>query len=192
MPPPGDLTIPEFLEWAASVDGLWQLRDGEPELMNPPAETHGTIQAEFGRLLGNHLVGAHSRCRVVTNPGVIPRLRSDRNMLVPDIAVTCAPPSRRHELADPVVLIEILSPSNARQTRANIWAFATIPSVRELVLVHSLTIGAEVLRRQPDGTWPEQAELLGADDTLRLDAVGFASPLRDVYRGTVLAENGAE
>lgn len=185
--PPCDLTIPEFLEWAGATDGLWQLRDGEPELMAPPAETHGLIQAEFARLLGNHFAGLGSRCRVATNPGVIPKLRSDRNMLIPDIAVSCAPSTGRHDMADPILLIEILSPSNARQTRANVWAFSTIPSVRELVLVRSTSIAAEVLLRREDGSWPDQAELLGPDSALRLESIGFEAPLPALYRTTALA-----
>ena len=34
-------------------------------------------------------------------------------------------------LADPLLLVEILSPSNEAKTRVNEWAYATIPSVRE-------------------------------------------------------------
>jgi Uma2 family endonuclease len=185
--PPCDLTIPEFLEWADATDGLWQLRDGEPELMAPPSEAHGFIQIEFGRVLGNHLEGLGSRCRVAGNPGVIPKLRSNRNMLIPDLAVTCAPPTSGHEMAEPILLIEILSPSNARQTRANVWAFSTIPSVRELVLVRSTSIAAEVLLRREDGGWPDQAELLGPESTLRLASIGFEAPLRALYRTTALA-----
>lgn len=184
--PPCDLTIPEFLEWAGATEGIWQLRDGEPELMAPAAETHGLIQAVFSSLLIQHLDGIGSRCRVATNPGVIPKLRADRTMLIPDIAVACTPPAGRHEMADPVVLIDILSPSNARQTRANVWAFSTIPTVRELVLVRSTSIAAEVSSRRPDGSWPDQAELLGPDDTMRLEAIGFGAKLRALYLTTVL------
>ena len=59
-------------------------------------------------------------------------------------------------LPDPVVLIEILSPSNEPKTRANIWAYTTIPTVAEIVVLRSTSVAAEVLRRQPDGEWPEQ------------------------------------
>src|SRR5919202_5331926 len=105
--PPSRMTIPEFLEWAEAAGGRWQLRDGEPEMMNPPADAHGSIQSELGRLIGNHLHAQGARCRVVTAPGVIPRVRSDMNMLVPDLGVTCAPPSRDRAMPDPAVLIEI-------------------------------------------------------------------------------------
>ena len=90
--PPRRMTISEFLDWAEDRDGMWQLRDGEPEMMNPPAVTHGAIQAELGGLIRDHLRSRGSPCRVVITPGVVPQLHSDRTMLVPDLAVTCAPP----------------------------------------------------------------------------------------------------
>jgi Uma2 family endonuclease len=185
--PPRRMTIPEFLDWAEDRDGMWQLRDGEPEMMNPPAVPHGEIQGELAGLLRNHLRSQHSPCRVIVTPGVIPHLRSDRNMLVPDLAVSCAPPRAERALSEPVLLVEIMSPSNERQTRANLWAFTTIPSVREILVVSSIAIGAELLRRRPDGTWPEQPEMLTAGDTLALETIGYAGPLAAAYATTHLA-----
>ena len=85
-------------------------------------------------------------------------------------------------LPNPVVLIEILSPSNEAETRANIWAYTTIPTVAEIVVLRSTSVAAEVLRRQPDGEWPQQPEIVGGDGELRLDSIGFAEPLRAAYR----------
>ncbi len=188
--PPRHMTIPEFLAWAEEQDGLWQLRDGEPEVINPPAVPHGEIQGELARLLGNHLRASGLPCRVVVTPGVTPHLRSDRNMLVPDLAVTCAPPRADRALSEPVLLVEIMSPSNERQTRANLWAFTTIPSVREILVISSVTIAAELLRRRPDGTWPEQPDMLGPGDGLVLDSIGYAGPLAAAYATTHLAVPG--
>lgn len=185
--PPGRMTVPEFLDWAAAEDGFWQLRDGEPEAMKPPAVPHGEIQSQLGYLLTAHFRARGIPCRVITTPGVTPRIRSDQNMLVPDLAVTCRPPSDARALHDPVLLIEIVSPSNERQTWANVWAYTTIPSVTEILVIGSLAVRAEVLRRGPDGAWPEQPETLGPTDTLRLESIGFAAPLADAYATTHLA-----
>lgn len=178
------MTVAEFMAWNPG-DGTverWVLRDGEPEMMTPPSGRHGWIQAELARLLGNHLAERGSRCVVATNPGVIPALRSRHNMLSPDIGITCDPDANVHELTRPVVLIELLSPSNESETRANVWAFATLPSVMEIVLIDCVRIAAEVLRRGPDGAWPADPEMLGAEDVLRLPSIGFAEPLRAAYR----------
>lgn len=86
----------------------------------------------------------------------------------------------------PLVLIEILSPTNVSKTRANVRAYQTIPTVAEIAVLHSTAVLAEVLRRTPDGVWPAQPEVVAAGDELRLDSIGFAAPLQDAYRTTNL------
>jgi Uma2 family endonuclease len=181
--PPRPMTVTEFLDWHPDdgSDKLWQLRDGEPEAMAPATERHGTIQLRLSYLLTGHLDRTRPSCRAVGAPGVVPRIGSDMNMLVPDIGITCDPSTNGLALTNPLVLIEILSPSNTVKTRANVWAYTTIPSVTEILLVHTVRIGAELLRRQPDGNWPQRPQLLGPDDELRLDSIGFAAPLRAAY-----------
>lgn len=182
------MTVAEFLAWDPEEPGTrWQLRDGEPEAMAPASDAHGSIQGELARLLGNHLADRNSPCRVVVAPGVVPRVRSTQNFLIPDLGITCSPAQGGTTVPDPVALIEILSPSNERETRANVWAFATIPSVQEIVLVRAAVIAAEIWRRRPDGSWPEQAEIVGSDGTLTLDTIGFSAPLRAAYRTAGIA-----
>jgi Uma2 family endonuclease len=175
--PSRHMTVSEFLDWDSGdwSGAIWQLRDGEPEMMAPASEAHGAIQARLSQLIGVHLDARGSQCRVIVTPGVIPRVRSAENCLVPDLAVTCAPPSGGRTLPEPVIVIEILSPSNETQTRANIWGYTTIPSVIEIVVLHTSVAMAEVLRRGPDGNWPAQPEL-------RLDSIGFEAPLRAAYQ----------
>jgi hypothetical protein len=43
-----------------------------------------------------------------------------------------------------------------------------------------------VLRRTPNGEWPQQPDIIDATGELRLDSIGFISPLRDAYRTTNL------
>jgi Uma2 family endonuclease len=182
--PSPDMTVAEFLEWDSGdrSGALWQLRDGEPEMMAPASDPHGMIQNELGRLIGNHLADRGSPCRVGVAPSVVPRVRSSRNLLVPDLGVTCTSPAGGPTMQDPVVLVEILSPSNARETRANVWAYTSILSVAEIVLVRSTSIAAEVLRRQADRSWPGEPQYIDADGELVLDSIGFRIPLRAAYR----------
>jgi hypothetical protein len=67
-----------------------------------------------------------------------------------------------------------------------VWAYTTIPSVAEILLVRATSVEAELLRRRPDGSWPEQPDIIGADGILRLDSIEFAEPLRSAYRTTAL------
>jgi Uma2 family endonuclease len=184
--PPATMTVEEFLAWDAPGPYRWQLVEGEPRAMAPASRTHGAIQSELGALLRNHLVAQSSLCSVVTTSGLIPRVRSNTNFRIPDLAVTCAGyATEEHALTDPVLVVEILSPSNAAETWSNIWTYTTIPSVREILILRSATIGAEVLRRNPDGTWPERAETIEAGE-LVLDSIAFRCALTDIYRTTRL------
>lgn len=183
------MTLDEFLGWdPGDTSGhRWQLIDGEPVAMAPGSETHGAIQGEIIGLLRNHLIEQRSQCRVIAEPGIVPRVRANRNYRIPDVGVTCATPALGLMVPEPVLLVEILSPSKEAETRANIWAYTTIPSVRELLIVHSTRIEAELLIRRPDGTWPEQPEMLGADVVLTLPSIEFSAPLVALYRTTALA-----
>jgi Uma2 family endonuclease len=186
--PPGRMTVDEFFVWPGDRGKRkLQLVNGEPRAMTPASPTHRTIQATVARLIGLGLLAQGGACRVVTEPGVVPRVKADTNLRVPDIAVTCAPDEASHKsLPDPVLIIEILSPSNELETRENVWAFTTIPSVREILILHSTKIAAELRRRRPDGNWPEQPDEINRDEALALDGVGFQCQLLDVYAQTHL------
>ena len=85
---PSRMTIEEFLDWPGDGSGKkFELVDGEPRAMAPASVSHGIIQANIAGILRSHLIG--SRCYVVVEPGVIPRVRSEANMRVPDLAVSC-------------------------------------------------------------------------------------------------------
>ncbi len=185
---PTRMTVDEFLAWDPGDPSVgWQLIDGEPVAMAPGSDAHGSIQGEIARLLGNHLLERGGPCRIVTEPGVVPRVRADQNYRVPDIAITCAPPSDGLMVPEPVVLIEILSPSNEVDTRANIWAYATIPSVREILAVRSTRIEAELLIRDADGNWPAKPVIIGPGGSVTLPSIGFTTPLAAFYRTTAIA-----
>ena len=83
-------------------------------------------------------------------------------------------------------LCEILSPSSAAETWINVWAYTTITSVQEILVIQSSRIEAELLRRGPDGNWPTDPIPLGPDSTLTLDGLGFTVPLAALYRTTGL------
>ena len=183
---PVQMSVEEFLDWDSGDGLIWQLVDGEPQAMAPAKRTHGALQTELGALIRNHLVTRNSMCSVVTTPGVIPKLRSSHNVRIPDLTVTCSDyQTEEAALTDPVLIIEILSPSNQAETWANVWAYATIPSVQEILVLRSIMVGADLLRRHPDGTWPQEPETI-LDGDLVLESTGFRVPLADVYRTTRL------
>jgi Uma2 family endonuclease len=186
------MTVDEFLDWPGDGSGQkFELIDGELRAMAPASVSHGIIQANVAGILRSHLIG--SRRYVVVEPGVIPRVRSDANMRVPDLAVSCEVDDRGlHALTEPTLVVEILSPRNESATRENVWAYATIPAVREILLIGSTRIAAEMIRCGADGSWPSNPQPIEADATLFLESLDFSCRLAAVYENTHLARAGSE
>jgi Uma2 family endonuclease len=88
-------------------------------------------------------------------------------------------------LSDPVLLIEILSPSNQAKTWTNVWAYTSILSVQEILVLRADRIAAELLRRSPQGEWPDRPIAITAGD-LMLESIGFRVALTDLYARTGL------
>jgi Uma2 family endonuclease len=155
--------------------------------MAPAGTIHAFLQNELGSLIRNRLRENNSGCDVLANPGVIPHMLSAHNVRIPDLGVTCSPLAPgQATLADPVLLIEILSPSNQAQTWSNVWAYTSIPSVGEILVLHSTRMAAELLRRGAEGGWPDEPEHLTEGD-LELASIGFRVALKDLYARTGLA-----
>lgn len=187
-PIPGRMTLDEFLAWdAGDLSGVrWQLVDGEPVAMAPASENHALLQGEIARLIGNHLHTHRPSCRMLIAPGVVPRAQGTRNFRIPDIGVTCSAPTGGPVTEEPVLLVEVLSPSNEAETWTNVWAYSTIPSVVEILIVRATRMEAELLRRLPDGHWPVGPVVLRAGDTLTLDSIGMSAGLAALYATTPL------
>jgi Uma2 family endonuclease len=139
------------------------------------------IQAEAARLIGNHLVEVRPACRLVTEAGIQPKVRANLNVRVPDLAITCGAWNPDDGLLrEPVVVVEILSPSNKAETWANVWSYVTIPSVLEILVLHTADIRADLMRWERDRSWPDNPLSLG--DAVTLESIDFSAPIEAFYR----------
>ncbi|HME27862.1 MAG TPA: Uma2 family endonuclease [Acetobacteraceae bacterium] len=173
------MTVAEFLDWP-TPDGSerWELVEGIPRAMNAPSDRHALIHAEAAWLIRSHLDAARPDCRMGIGSGLHP---NDYNYRIPDLAVACGPAATDSgSLRAPVLVIEILSPSNATDTWRNVALITTIPSVQEILVLESEKIEAVVLRRAPTDSWPRL--LLASGDAVTLESIGFSAPLAAFYR----------
>jgi Uma2 family endonuclease len=180
---PAAMTVAEFLDWNPQDGDRWELIDGTPQAMALASPRHGAIQNEAGRMIGNHLADSRPACRVITEPGIHqPKVRANRNVRVPDLAVTCAEwdPDERL-LQNLVVVVEILSPSNKADTWANVWSYVTIPSVLEILVLHTARPRGSVAPRT-GRRLAGQPSAIGIGDTVTLESVGFTTPRVAFYR----------
>jgi Uma2 family endonuclease len=184
---PDAMTLGEFLVWDAPDGPPWQLVDGEPIAMPPANPSHALIQSRIVRRIEEHLESKATGSLTLSNPGVRLGRHTDSNFRIPDVGVTCSPLIRGDIfMPDPVLLVEILSPSNQRETWWNVWDYTTIPSVREILVVRAAAIGAHLLRRNSDGSWPEVPLPIEGDAVL-LESIGLSLNLPQLYAGTPVA-----
>jgi Uma2 family endonuclease len=168
--------LAEFLEWDDGTDIRYELVGGQPVAIAPATEAHGTGVINLGRQLGNLL---KSPCRVVGEAGILLPNREDTYYQA-DLAVTCAPPLRgAQHVPDPVLVVEVLSPSTAQHDRGTkLFDYREIGSVQEIVLVASETRRVELWRRE-GARWI--VETLIGDAELRLTAIDEPIPLSAIY-----------
>jgi hypothetical protein len=152
----------------------------------PLPDRHASIQAQLAFLLILNAKRGAARYRVATGCGVVPEQWGDRRMRVADVAVTAAAASSEHALPEPLVLFTIMSQGNEAPIHADVWAFKTIPSVVEIVVVDAARVAVEQWRRGADGEWPEEPEMIERGGRLAIERIGFDRSLHDVYETTDL------
>lgn len=89
------------------------------------------------------------------------------------------------------LIVDVLSPGDRDGTRDDVRAYATLPGVREIVVVHSTRTLAEVHRRGPDGAWAADPEWVGPGERVFLAGVGLDRAIEDADTGTPLARRSS-
>ncbi|MFA5950706.1 MAG: Uma2 family endonuclease [Hyphomicrobium sp.] len=185
---PPMMTVADFIDWPGDgTSTRYELVDGVLRAMAPGSDTHNTIVSNLTGLIWQHLKQSKSSCRVVGALGVQPRVRAEWNFRIPDLGVTCSPNKAGEIMTpNPILLIEVLSPGNANDTYENVRAYATLPSVREIMIVHSTRMKAELLRRNENGDWPADPADIETGGTVHLESIGAEFAIAEIYAGTHL------
>jgi Uma2 family endonuclease len=175
------MTLDEFLRWEDGTDTRYELIDGFPMAMAPPARPHGVLCVRLGAAIDAAL-RSRRPCGAPTEAGVV-RPDRDDTYYVADLAVTCTPYRRGEQLVrDPILIVEILSPGTERHDRrTKVPVRRTIESVREILLIDSESVYAEILRRAGDRWITELVQ--GRDATLRLSSVDLPIAMAELYEG---------
>jgi Uma2 family endonuclease len=146
------LTLSAFMAWEEGQEGRHEFHRGEVFAMVGGRRGHGRIIANLVRHLGNHLAG--TPCQVFSE-GMKVQIGDD-TIVYPDVLVTCDKRFRFDEqvITEPVLVIEVLSPSTQGYDRSSKFAFyRRLPSLREYALIDPETRRVEVFRPGPDRRW---------------------------------------
>jgi Uma2 family endonuclease len=178
------MTLDEFLRWDDGTDTRYELVDGFPVAMAPPAEAHRILAVRLVSRIDTKL-SSRRPCNAQIEPGVVRPDRVD-SYYVPDIAVTCEPNEPgRQSMVDPILIIEILSPSTeCSDRRLKLPAYQEIQSVREIVLIDADSRHAEIFRRE-NSHWGIEL-VRGAEATVFLASVELRVLMAELYEGIAI------
>lgn len=174
------MTVDEFLSWAATQEGRWELFDGVPVAMAPERAIHGRVKYLVAKAVERAIERAGVPCQFLLD-SVAVRIDKHRSYQ-PDVLVYCGPPlpGDALEVANPIVVVEILSPSNAmKDLRDKLVGYFQVPSI-----VHYLIVDPDdrlVIHHARGGGDAIATRILSAGSLLRLDPPGIEVLVVDLF-----------
>ena len=162
-----------------------ELVEGAIIMMTNPTETHEQIAGNIGAPL--KLAMDARGCR--TYQGGMRVQRSDdpkdTDKTRPDIVVRCGPAGSGTYVTDPLIVVEVLSPSTIDIDRGpKLDFYKSLPTVRHIALVYQDQMRVEHYRRAESGF--ELEVLKAPGDALSFEAVDFRVELNRVYFGVIV------
>ncbi|HEX5452958.1 MAG TPA: Uma2 family endonuclease [Stellaceae bacterium] len=176
------LTVEEFLDCCPNDQRHYQLIDGVIVAMAPPAIPHQIIAGNLTLEIGLAVRANRPGCTTRSQAGIAPQGRLGRNHFETDITVTCEKGGHRGIAAEPLLIVEIQSPSTERDdVFVKLPEYQSIRSLQEILYIESERVAATVYRRAGVG-W-ETIEVEGGAARLQLATIGLDIALPEVYRG---------
>jgi Uma2 family endonuclease len=174
------MTLDEFVAWEREQPERYEFADGVFVMMTGGSAAHSVISLNLAVALRHALRG--SGCRPF---GSDMKVLANNTVRYPDVSVTCSPVSDADTvLPEPVLIIEVVSPSTARTDRGRkkFDYFAT-SSIRQYAIVEQEERLIDLYTRTAEG-WVN--EIVTDDALLKLSSVGVEIGLDAIYEDTEL------
>ena len=168
-----------------------------PEAMSGARRDHNVAAGDVERNLENLFEGRGGDCTAFGSDQAV-RSEELAKDVYPDVSVVCGEeryldPTGDRILANPCLIVEVLSPSTRNYDRGDKFdLYRTIPTVREYVMIDSTKVEVILCRRQETG-WL-MLTYTSPEDVVRLESVRADLKVSDVYRRVRFrdAESAAE
>lgn len=174
-------TADEFFAWAEDQPGRFELVGGQVVAMAPERLAHTRAKLDVAIALRIALAGRSLECEAVGD-GATVRI-DERTVYGPDSLVRCGPraPDDAIVVADPVVVVEVISPSSrGADTGAKLAGYFRLASVRHYLIVDTDARLVIHHRRDDEGAI---AVRIVSDGTLSLDPPGIEIAVADLFPG---------
>jgi len=182
----------EYLEIDRAAERKSEYFDGEMFLMAGASKEHNRIAFSLSIVIGNQLRGEPCEPFGSDTRVKIP----NKNFCFPDMSIACKPEWEDKKfdiLLNPIVVFEVLSPSNEAWDRGGKFReYQRISSLREYVLVSQDKALIEIYSRREGGAWLlRSAE--GRNQTIALESIeNLVLPLAEVYERVVFEDEESQ
>jgi Uma2 family endonuclease len=175
------ITPEEYLERERTAPYKNEYRDGRVHAMSGASRKHNLISINLASELNLQLRGRP--CEVYVGDMRV-RVKPANLYTYPDIVAVCGTPQFTDDhvdtLVNPLLIIEVLSPSTQGYDRAEKFAsYQRIESFREYVLIAQDRVHIERYCRD-GGQW-SSTSWDSLDAILALDSIGCVVPIRNIY-----------
>ena len=164
------MTAAEFLAWDQTQTVKHEFVQGEVFAMAGGEDRNYTVAGNLYIALRQHLRGGP--CRVYGSDVKL-QVEAADCYFYPDLMVTCSAVDAADRLIkrEPVLVVEVLSPSTAAYDRGDKFAgYRMLPSLREYLLIDVASQRCDLFRKQAaDGLWVLHPS--GADEAVQLASV---------------------
>lgn len=157
--------------------------NGHIYAMAGASENHNLIAMNIAAILRAHVRGG--TCRAYPSDMRVKVVQTGLNTY-PDFTVVCGPPQfvnpeKRDTLTNPIVIIEILSPSTESYDRGEKFQhYRTIDTLQEYILVAQNKYRIERFVRHDTNEWV-LSDIAGIDASLALRTLQTYIPLAEIY-----------
>lgn len=183
-------TPEEYLALEEKAEFRSEYDDGEIVAMAGGSLNHIQITANLTVFLDSKI--RQKGCRVLPTDVKI-RVESISKFYYPDVTIVCEKPAfyraRTDTIVNPKLLIEVLSDSTeARDRGEKFFAYQTLESLQEYVLVSQDKYLIETFTKQTDGSWRYLATI-GLSNKVYFESVDVELELEKIYDLVEFEEN---
>ncbi len=175
-------SIEEYVRMEEYANVKHEYLDGRIYLMAGGTPEHAALAAAVMAQLAPQLRGR--RCRVYSSDLRV-RVVATGLATYPDVTIVCGEEKHdaqdRHALNNPIVLVEVLSPTTAEYDRGEkLEHYQQIPTLQEVVFVAHDRPGVEIVRRDASGAWTRHPA--GPGETAQLPSIECSLDVDELFR----------
>jgi Uma2 family endonuclease len=174
------MTVDQFLAWAQDEPGRYELYDGLIYAMSPEGVGHARVKFAVQTALPAAIRERGIPCHMLPD-GMTVRV-DEAAAYEPDALVYCGKelPPDALELPDPVIVVEVLSPSTRRiDTFAKVTGYFRLPSVAHYLIVDPTR---PMLLHHARGGSGSIVTRIVTEGAVALDPPGVTLAVADLYR----------